>query len=120
MALNVAWHTRDHHGAAIATLFLGLVRRDLRLLQSAARNFEMCYDWLNAAVAWCVCAEFEPDQGRKLALLYKAPEHIEHARRQLAQRGDVDMWRRAGDIERAIHAAIERAANGEKWIEGVQ
>lgn len=114
LAIEAAHLANDQRGIAIATLFLALARRDLRLAQSAARSFELCRDWYNCAVALCACTELEPNRARKLALFHQALEHIEHARRELAQRGDTLRWRAAGEVERAIHKAV--VADGRRWV----
>lgn len=117
LALRAAYLVRDERGIAIATLFLALARRDLRLAKSAALSFELCRDWYNAAVALCACSELEQSAARRLALFHKALGHIERAKRQLAQAGNTDRWQQAHDVEQAIHAAVGRAADGRRWLD---
>lgn len=115
LALAVSRRADDSHGLAVATLHLGLARRDLTLLECAARSFELCHDWYNAAVAWCVCSEYA-DQVDGLVYLSQALEHVERAGRQFAQRGDTVRWGAARDLEQAIYEVTVGVADGNRWI----
>ena len=118
LASYTAAMNNDDAGEGAALLLLGIARQDRTLVDGAIGVFERSFLYLDATVALCVRATMERVRPVALALLDKALDYLERAKRRLAQAGDVARWGAARELGYLIAQAIKHGVDGAAWIDG--